>query len=49
MLPKTESVIWASVTKSRSFSPTRNPIAVAAQARTRFFHEKNAGSCIKIV
>ena len=48
-LPKTDLVIWASVAKRRSFSPTRNPTAVAAQASTRCFHEKNAGSRIKSV
>jgi len=44
ILPKTESEIWAMVTKRRSFSATRNPIAVAALARTRFFHVKNMAS-----
>jgi len=44
-LPKTDSVIWESVMRSSSFSPTRNPTAVAAQAKVRFFHDKNDGSC----
>jgi len=47
--PKTDSVISASVAKSRSFSPTRKPNAVAAQARTSRFVVKNAGSRKKSV
>ena len=43
ILPKIESEICAMVTKRRSFSTTRKPIAIAALARTIFFQLKNAG------
>ena len=45
MLPKTDSVIWASVTKRSSFSPTRNPSrGCSTGKRDRFLHVKNAAS-----
>jgi hypothetical protein len=49
ILPKIDSLIWASVMKRSSFSATRNPMAVAAHAAIRFFQVKNDGSWTKSV